>query len=119
LRTTWPIDTSPLEGTLQNAYGRDNRRLEVFKQLNTNATGSPLGVLASEAAGPAEKGLRIGGSGRTTSVVAKGQAISPAIAEGTPEGPNSDVGETKFGGDLGQSLASKVAFDDILSSSQR
>jgi hypothetical protein len=60
LPTTWTVDTSPLEGALQHAHGRDGCRFVVFEQFDANPTGTPLGVGTSEPAGASDHGLRIG-----------------------------------------------------------
>jgi hypothetical protein len=114
LRPARPVDAGILEGALQDARGRHLLRVESREQLDADPPSPPAGVIPLKLAGPVEHGLGVGRGRAPAGVIADGQAVGPAVAEGAPEGADGVVGEPEFLGDLGQRLAAEVAIDDVL-----
>jgi hypothetical protein len=116
LRPPWPIDPGPLEGALEHSRRGDPSRREALEQLQADPAGPPGRVVVLELASRGEDGLGGGGGRSPTSVVSDGQPVLAAVAEGAPEGADGVIGESQFGGDLGQVLAVEMAADDVLAS---
>jgi hypothetical protein len=71
-------------------------------------------VLAAEPASAAEDGVGVGRRGGTAGVIAEGQAVGAAVAEGAPQAADGVEGDAELGGDPSEGLAAVMAFDDIL-----
>jgi hypothetical protein len=72
-------------------------------------------MVAFELAGRVEDDLGSAGGGSPTGVVSGGQPLIAAVAKATPGGADGVIGQSQFGGDLGQGLAIEMAPDDVQS----